>query len=462
MAESLHDRIDEDRKRACPDARSLKLFRQYARGRNPATLNTLHERVLRGVLGNLFCDNVVRRVLQETRNRLRLARFEVEASTTEAGRVLDYLKSVWTLNHLTALSAETHFALSRDGNTCIGVAWTNGRVRLARMNWWDGDTGVFVAYDTDGQAAYAVREWLTTAGVKRRTVWFPDRIERFVQNGEGWTPTRLASDPANGAIAWTDRTGQPLGIPVVHFVNAQLPDDPDGSDGKLTGESANTHYGVSMADGGLLGLQDEINDIHRDVTAAARFVGYQMLWGKGIRLQKDEQGNDIPLVVEPGSFITDDSADAEFGVLPAGSLAELERALAIKLQAVARLTGIPTYLIAGDFPSGEALMRAEMPLIDSVETMAGVVGPAWASVCHKATRLANTFGNAGLNEDAMITSVFDPAARRDPLTLADIATKRAPFVSRREVLRTMNYSPGQQDRILDEMATEDVVTGVDQ
>src|SRR3712207_8958632 len=41
-------------------------------------------------------------------------------------------------------------------------------------------------------------------------------------------------------------------------------------------DDLDTTYGISELDGGLLGLQDEINDVHRDITAAARFTGYQM------------------------------------------------------------------------------------------------------------------------------------------------------------------------------------------
>jgi hypothetical protein len=115
---------------------------------------------------------------------------------------------------------------------------------------------------------------------------------------------------------------------------------------------------------------------------------------------------------------------------------------------------VPQHLIAGDWPSGEALLRAEGPLADRAEALIRVVGPSWASVAHKATRLANTFGRAALNEQLLISSVFAPAERRDPLTRAQIATAEAPFVSRRETLRTLGRSPADIERIIAELKDE--------
>jgi hypothetical protein len=140
--------------------------------------------------------------------------------------------------------------------------------------------------------------------------------------------------------------------------------------------------------------------------------------------------------------------------LPAGSLAELQRTLTVKLQAVGRLTGVPQHLIGGEWPSGEALLRAERPLIDAAETLARSFGPAWSSVAHKATVLANAFAGQQLDPSLLISSVFAPADRSDALTNANVAAARAPYISEREVLRLLGYSPEQQDRILDERAAE--------
>lgn len=435
----ITDVIAQRRKDAQPEATTLSTYRAYARGRQRTTLTAGQTKILLGLLGNLFCDNICHMVLSRITARLSLARFAVDG----AGEAVEaYLKTWWTLNHLDLLSGAVHYATLRDGDHGVSLDWYDGRVVCTREKWWNGTSGVWVAYDDLGLPEYAIKEWDDL-----RTIWYPDRIERYSADGSGWQPRRLPSDPA-WPVPWFDAAGQPLGIPVVHFAALDRPND-----GDATTDPAST-YGMSVLDGGVLGLQDEINDVQRDISAAARFSGYQMLWGTGIDPAYDDQGNERPIVVEPGAFFRSPSPDARFGTLPAGSLQELERTLAVKLQSISRMTGVPQHLIAGEWPSGEALIRAEQSLVDKATVLTAAIGPAWASLAHKATRLANTFGGAGLDESLMITAVFEPADRRDALTLATIAATRAPYVSKRETLRTLGYSVEAQQQILDEMDAE--------
>lgn len=447
---SIHTQIEAERKAAQPGAEMVSRFRAYARGRQRGTLTAGQARILRGLLGNLFADNVCGMVLDQLAARLQLARFAVEADEARAaaGQAVETaLRQIWTTTQLPALAGAAHYATLRDGNHAIALAWDDGRVRLARERWWNGTSGMFVAYDAGERPSYAVKDWQAPEG-QRRTIWWPDRIERYLAQGDGWRPYQLPGDDGAWPVPWVDRRGAPLGIPVVHLACLERPNDGDqkGDPSPL--------YGTSILDGGLLGLQDEINDVQRDISAAARFAGYQMLWGTGITPQRDEAGNEVPLIVEPGAFFRDESPDAAFGALPAGSLQELERTLTIKLQAVSRQSAVPQHLIAGDWPSGEALLRAERPLTDRCEALIRVIGPSWASVAHKATLLLNTFGGLALDPTLLIAAVYAPAERRDPLTRAQVATAEAPFVSRRETLRTLGRSPAEIERILAELEEE--------
>jgi hypothetical protein len=447
---SIHSLIEAERKAAQPNAQLVSRFRAYARGHQRGTLTAGQARILRGLLGNLFADNVCGMVLDQLSARLQLTRFAVEgdeASAAAAAAVETALRQIWTTAQIPVLAGAAHYAALRDGNHAIALGYDEGRVRLAREKWWNGKEGIFVAYDANERPRYAVKDWQADVGL-RRTIWYADRIERYLAQGDGWRPYRLPADGEAWPVPWVDRAGQPLGLPIVHLACAERP-----GDGDQKGDPAPT-YGTSVLDGGLLGLQDEINDVQRDISAAARFAGYQMLWGTGITVQHDAEGNEVPLIVEPGAFFRDENADAAFGTLPAGSLAELERTLTIKLQAISRQTAVPQHLISGQWPSGEALLRAERPLTDRCEALIRVIGPAWASVAHKATLLLNTFGGAQLDPALLIAAVFAPAERRDPLTRAAIATAEAPFVSRRETLRTLGRSPAEIERILAEIEQE--------
>jgi hypothetical protein len=63
MPESIHDRIERERKAALPDAWKLRTFRDYTRGRQRGTLTREQYAALRSLLGNRFCDNVCKMIL---------------------------------------------------------------------------------------------------------------------------------------------------------------------------------------------------------------------------------------------------------------------------------------------------------------------------------------------------------------------------------------------------------------
>jgi hypothetical protein len=460
---SIHDRIRQEREAATPEAERLKTYRRYARGRHRDTLNAQQRRVLRQLVGNIFCDNVVATILSELRNRLRLARFEVDGDDAASDPVLRYIRNVWTLNSVGEMANMVHWSLLRDGDHGVMLNYVDtpsgGRVSLSRELWWNGDVGLWVAYDDHGDPEYAVKEW-EEGGDRYRTIYEPARIRRFRQNGQGWAPYDLESDPdagPTGVVYWTvdgQPGGEPIGLPVVHFRNVQVPQDPEGG---LEMDEPDPEYGTSEMDGGILGLQDEVNDVHRDITSSARYAGFPMLFGTGVEQPTNEDGEPTEYKPEPGSFFRSSNDKAEFGRIEAGSIETLKETLKVKLEAMSRASKVPMYTFTGQWPSGEALIRAEMPLIDKVETIGDSVGPSWGSVMHKATRLHNVFGPPSaprLDEDLMISAVFTDPTRRDRATSAEVAKKVDGIVSRREQLRILGYSPAETDKIMDELAEE--------
>lgn len=441
---SIHDEIEQRRKAEMPNPEMLIRFRQYARGRQRSTLNAAQGRILRGLLGNIFCDNVCNLVLGQQADRLLLARYEVAEQQVEA-----FLRELWTLNHMADLTHQVHYSMLRDGIVAVALGWNGERVVLTRELWWNGRKGLFVALDNEGNAEFAVKEW-QEKGKKYRTVYYPDRIERYIKD-DGWRMYRLPEDPQTGPIPWVDAQGNPLGVPFVVFANVVEPNDIDEGE---KADEADPRFGASELDGGLLGLQDEINDLHRDISANARFAGYQMLYATGTQERIDESGNPIPLLVEPGAIFHDKNPDAEFGVLPPGPIDSLRNTLQIKLEAVSRKSRVPMHQLGGVWPSGMALLQAERPLTDKTEATARSVGPSWASVAHYATTLANAFGATALNTEALISAVFMPSEGRDPTVIAAIVEARKDHVSKREVLRLFGYSPEQIQQIEDELAEE--------
>lgn len=404
-----HDEIEDARKRAQPRADQVPVFRRYAQGTQDQTLTMAQRRLLSRLgakIARTLADNVLALIIATAASRLELQRWAVEDDGVQA-----MLDTLWLTSRVDGLQFDVHSMALRDGNAGVSLRWkpdpsgTGGRVTLHREPWWDGTAGLFVAYDDYDEPAWAVRDWTELIGGKerqRRVVYEPDAIFRYIREGNGWQPYPLPGDP-EWPVPWVTRDGTPLGLPVAHFPNAARDDD--------------GHYGRSDI-AGLLALQDDLNSIQHDLTAAAAFTGFQMYTATGVA-----DGERIK--VGPGRLLSSDDPKASFGVLAAGDMSKLTEAHAYKRQTMAVDSSTPIHLITGaEWPSGEALLRAEMPLVDKVRKLARVLGPPWVLVAHRATEIANTFGGMALDEDAPITAVFAPPERLDELTELQVQQAR--------------------------------------
>lgn len=453
----INAQVDFERKRWTPDAANLADYRKYLRGKQLDPRTTKQKNMFPELLSHDFCDNVCRRIVLIPANRLTIARFDVEDQ-----RVSEFIADVRMRNRFTTLAANTNIATLRDGDHAISLAWADGALRLMREGWWDGTSGIFVAYDDFDMPTYAVKEWTETdiegQATYRRVVWFPDRIERYrSQDRTAWELFNLPTDfpdraPQEAtAVPWLTKKEEPIGLPVVHFPNQLVPND-----GAVDGSgAADSSYGMSLLSGGVLGVQDRINLVQFDIISTSSFTGTQMLWGTGVRPPIDQATKQpIPYEVVPGAMVTDGDPLAKFGAFPAGSIEAHDRALAILKESVAQMTGLPYVVLSGNWPSGEALARAEADLAELVDKFGETQGPAYASLMHKATRLANVFGNADLDEEARIATIFTHAQRSNPLAVAAQLVQLAEVEGKREALRDIGKQPEDIDRIMKELQDE--------
>lgn len=451
---TIHDRIERDRKNAQPDGfawSDVRKFRRYYRGRQRPSLNAEQIRILQGVIGNRFSHNVLKKIVTEKANRLEIARFDVDDD-----QVRDFLFDTWVKNEFPDVFADLIVATLRDSNAFLGLNWVvddspdsvyGGRVSFKTERLWDGRVGTFAHYDNADQMEYAVKEWHDpTTRTQYRTVYFDDHMERYRQDGASWVGYFLPTDPfidglsQRGFVPWLKRSGDGLGIPIIHFANGSDDDSP---------------YGASELDGGALGFQDQINAIQHDITAVSTLSGSPRTWSKGFTLEKDANGNRKQPRVGPGAHWHSDEVDADWGVLAGGDPKPLIDALWLKVQSLCQMTNIPMHVITGDWPSGEAIYRAEMSLTQDVQRLAKKTGPSASTAMHRSTEIANAYGTGPtLNETALIRTIFVDASKRDPLTRALFVEKVAPHVSKQEILRLFDYTPDQIDAIIEELEEE--------
>lgn len=412
MVIDINERITRDRQAAQPDARTIVDYRRYIKGdQYGLELSDEQQAILTGVLHFQFADNICHPIVATAADRLWLDGFAVADAD-----VSTWLEEFRATAQLDSVAADAHYGVLRDGNGAALLGWNDEtqRVSLSYEPWWDGSEGSFVRYTPEGSAEYGVKEWVSTEvdangitqQVRRRVVYFPDHFERYVSTPAGfaWQALRLPEDvglPTNeqGFVQWTRRDGTPLGIPLVHFSNVS----------RAPGEYGDSDLINTPA------FQDRLNDTQNSLLAAIRMTGYQRTWMSGVPL-KDEDGNDIEFKAVPGAIYHAENPDAKFGTLAAGMVSEIIHAYREMLQSLARTTGMPIHFITGDWPSGEALLRAEMTLIDRVRKRQAHMQGAWQTIAHRATAIYNAYGGGALNEDAMIVAKWKDPERRDPLT----------------------------------------------
>lgn len=492
MDEALHKQIERERAAALPEAHLVRTFRAYARGNQPIKLTPTERDCVQGVLGNRFCDNIVSKVLSTIATRLRLSRWTYDGDAEGATKtVLDFLTSVRQKNNLLRLAHQIHWTTLRDGDCALLVSWKagedgkRGRPLLTREPFWDGQSGVFLAYDTEGQLTYAVKDWWEDDGTQRRNVYFTDRIQKYlrktdsdaskVRTFEGWEPYYDSPD-ASWPLPWTDAAGRAIGVPFVHFANPLFPNDGEvaDDDGELpTFKSATeqaiqkpTHffhpaYGVSECASGLLGQQDHLNATHFDIASARRFTAFQMYWTTGVEATEEKTKPDgtietvpITITVHPGAFKTFEAPDAKVGTLAAGDLASLIESVEVTLRAVSRTTDVPMHTFTGDWPSGSAIYQSEAPLNFKCEKITDALKASWGSVGYWCLKLDTIFGTGRWDLERMVGVEFDSVARLDPITLADYANAIAPHISEAEYLRLVGYDEGRIATILKERETD--------
>lgn len=434
------------------------IFRDYAAGKHIIVLTDKQKQLMRNLMSDRFCDNVCGQIVEEAAGRVQFNGWETVNSDLK--KFLDVLYQKAGL-----ISKETlvHYETVRDGNFAVSLNWQRDKVQVYREQWWDGYGGTYIHYNWADEVDYACKEWIDTLSIvanggvspvtfRRRTVWFPDRLERWASMGGGydWIPVCLPGEIANGGDGgmwprkWVDNQGDPLGIPVVHFPNAK----------RNYG-----NYGVSELDGGVMGFQDQLNDLQYQLTMCARLTGAQQYWASGVRQPKDSSGNVMPINVDAGMFHTTENKDAKFGVLPAGDMDAVITAYEAKLKAVARMTGTPIHIITGgDWPSGEALLRSELPAVNKAKKQIKRFKFAWVEVAKKAIGIYNRFSEqeqiAYELEEGLIDCNFDDPEKRDAVSRSIIVHNMGGNISKKEANRVMGYSEEKADEIVEEIYEE--------
>lgn len=429
----------------------------YMNGDHDMAYATERYRITFGDLFDTFACNYMPRCVDSIADRLQIAGFDTDDPTDQIAKDA---KGIWSRNHMdvhtgqlwrSALSmAEGYIIVDQDHETDEVYMWVKG----------PRDVRVRYSQDRPGVLLYASHRWTGDDGRQRQTLYFPDRIERYIDKSgrsaathkaigfqafQRWTPDTTGDDD------WiTDLPETEYGqlVPVFHFAN-----DPDDSG-----------YGRSMIDP-VIPLQDALNKTIMDTLVAMEYAAYPQRVLLNIAAQDAEPDPDDPtgmsaidkfavgitkMLSLQGTDGGPSTGIAEFSAADMKQYTDIVDGFEARIAKVARVP-LHHLTMTGDFPSGESQRQAEGPTIALTEDRQRAWGAKMAQAVEYAISRSNLPGNTRVLPGILRTRWLSAA----PLARMEQADLLIKLVSAgmgwRAAMSEVGYDPEHIDKVIDQM-----------
>lgn len=416
------------------NAQRAALPTAYYDGQQRLMFATEQFRKVFGQLFEAFADNLCAPVVDAIADRLAIEGW--------SGRDGERAEQLWSENFGPRLAGETHLEALKAGNAAV-IVWPGPGNRPV---FWPQAAGtICVDYDpeTPGRVSFAAKVWREAgrspdAGKWRATLYYPDRIERYV------TRTRLAERPVSAA---------PFGLfegddagPVVPNNWGVVPVFPFANNAGI-GQPGRSELRDAIA------IQDALNKSICDMLVAMEFAAIPQRWGIGITEQRDPTTGEKVEALKAGAdrLWTVANSAASLGQFDAADMNGFLNVQTSFRAEMARVTGTPLHyfqLQSGNAPSGVALDKLDERNVKKVEDRQDSFGATWVA----AQRLG--LAMTGVT-DADISPRWSSAESRDESADLDNAQKKKDLgVPATVYLPELGYSPDevaqwQSDRVVD-------------
>ena len=403
----------------------ILLARAYHAGVQPIYLTERQKEYLDLHQDNQFCLNLCRIIVTALTDELNVVGFETGEKENAEGikQQAEWFWDVWQKNRMDAQQSEIHNRAVAESEAFIILDWdSEGKYPVMVLHerytsmqasaWedrWDGlttsameqltgtDNGVWIVYENDDpnqKAIVGVQRWTEILRSEegradprqRQTLYYPDRIERYFYNGTEW---ELLED---GVKEWNDKTGKPLGIPVIHFKNIDM--RPEAWD--------------------AIPINDAANKTWVDILGSADTLGFPMLavlrmWPTTDGKSPASDGANV-WSFGPGEIIGNAQAEdgASITKIEGSDPTPLMETLKDQIMFAANITGTPAsrFVTTAQIASDKTLKEQDRQLHKRAINHQILLGQAWADVMVMARRIANAFGNEGMDEKITVKPVW--------------------------------------------------------
>lgn len=425
------------------DQRMIQLAREYYGGDQTAYLTSRAEEFLALNSKVKFRLNIIKTIVQAILDEMNVVGFETSEPKQADGtqRHAQWASQVWDDNRMDATQNDVHEAVFRDREAFVIVDWDAQR-KIPRLTFHEryvsteaggNGTGCWMVYENDDpnqKPIAAVKQWVETVEENgslvtqaRRTVYYADRVEKWVYGDGGWVRYTENGQPAD--VPWLRAKKKPRGIPVIHFKN----------EGMM----------IEAWDG--LPMQDAVNKIAVDVLGAADAAGIPIYKAFGFFPTTDgqapkEDGSNL-MEISPGAVVgsTKSKNDASFDAVPGADVKPLVETLIEIITITAQITSTPVsrFVMTRQVAGAETIKEQDKPLRRKAKKRRILCGNGWEDVMSMARIIDNDFGRAGLDETIPFSTVWEHSTSLD-----ELKTKReALSIPLEQLWREAGYSSDQ-------------------
>lgn len=406
----------------------------YYEGKHRLLFATDRFRNVFGGMFNAFADNFCAPVIEVQEERLAIRGFTAE-DPDKAAEDLKVADTIWNLNRLGSSYTQAHrdALIAKDAYL---IVWPDSRgIPVVHIN---DPRHVACVHDSEHPwiVSYAIKVWrekdASGKPFARMTLYYPDRIERYVSrkeyDGKGFPSSVAAFSLIEKDGIVPNKWGR---CPVFHLVNRGV--------GGRGGRS-------ELAP--VIPINDVVNKLMVDMLVASEYVAYPQRYATGVEDEVDKNGNRVA-PWRPGTeriFTTANSA-ASIGQLDAASFESPLALMHAVIAHIAAVTGTPPHSFylntsGAEWPSGEALKTAEARLIAKCEAATRAWGPVWGDAMTFAVAMVRGAAQSGY----IIEPQWEPVASRSEREEMELAVmKKQIGLSNRQIQRELGYT---EDEIL--------------
>ena len=382
-----------------------------------------------------FRDNFMNVVVDTLSERLKVIGCEIENEV--AG---EWVWDLWNSNRMDYTQGVIHTETVMLGDSYILCDWDEVH---ERPRWTHQMAEMIIPHYDEARREidWVSKKWLQHPNLgdepeTRLNIYFGDRVEKYVARGGVWAKYQDETDES-WPVPWLDKSGQPLGVPFIHFRNR-----PMGSD-----------FGQSEILN-VIPMQDLLNKTLIDLTMILDTLAFPQRYTVNINHGSSR------LDIMPGS-VAEFHSEFDGGSVGQWNAATVDgpiRSLEALVQHIAGTTRTPQHLfqVVGGAPSGEALKTAEAGLVQKAKQRMVNFGNAWEDAVVMALKIQAAFGQGVGNIDEIRPEVTwdDPETRNEQAHIETLKAKVELGIPKHQIWRELGYSQSEID-LMDEDATSE-------